>query len=76
VIEPEDVTLNDESGITSTNKQFSFIALGNKDLQLERLEEMLTMGQSQSSVDSVLEFRQRARMLLKQWMSDIQKQLT
>lgn len=76
MIEPEDVTLIDESGITSTNKQFSFIALANKDLQLERLEELLTMGQPKRSVDSVLEFRQRARMLLKQWMSDIQKQLT
>lgn len=76
VIEPEDVILNSDSGNTSTNKQFTFIALANKDLQLERLEETLTMGQPQSSVESVLEFRQRARMLLKQWMKDVQKQLT
>jgi hypothetical protein len=76
VIEPDDEILTSEDGTISTCKQFSFTALGNKDLQLERLEETLVMGQPQSSVESVLEFRQRARMLLKQWMSNVQKQLT
>jgi len=77
VIEPEDGYLtgsNDE--VISTYKQFVFTALGNKDLQLERLQETLTMGQSQCAVDSVLEFRQRARMILKQWMKAARQQLT
>jgi hypothetical protein len=73
VIEPEEGYMTSEDEMISTYKQFLFTALGNKDLKLERLQEELTMGQPM--VTTVLEFRQRARMILKQWMKAARKQL-
>jgi hypothetical protein len=61
----------------STCKHFVFTALGKKDMQLERLEQILTLGNpaTSTSIESVLEFRQRTRLTLTEWITKVRNQL-
>ncbi|KAG2182051.1 hypothetical protein INT43_006977 [Umbelopsis isabellina] len=77
VIEPQDGSMMKKDETLSTCKHFVFTALGKKDMQLERLEQTLTLGNpaGSTSIESVLEFRQRARLTLTEWITKVRNQL-